>query len=800
MFLRPSSAHYTYRPAAYPVRDRRAYKDLPASLYNGIEPDFDFGLTHEFTDNDSGLRAPDHPTNLSAEARYRRALEEAYAAKEELRVQSEEARLRDEAIALQSEVARLRAERAREEARLNEIRLEEARLTQAMRQEARMIQAAKERERRAAEEAREEARRRELVARRRAALLQQERARHAVRQLFDAPAAPQVARAQSRPQPQPQARPITLADLLERSLAPPEAPKSRPQPAKPEPAVQAPVPTPISKAQSKAEASPEQVNMKEVYDFFYNLIGVHTPHNERQPSTSTTASASVSRSQDKGKAKAAPEPAPAQAPVHDFLEQRLEERLARETEQEMADTARAILNSLRDQHAAPSATSSKVHTNAPPSSERASDDTLKVTVENAPLSSSTSSADLKRVPELSGNAAQNIKTQFAAHRRSTSQPASPTTPLERIQSIRSSLISLRASFHFPATPDYNTTGDLSYSATNTPLRAYEHALNDLLEKLDGIESEGDEAVRGHRREVVKEVELALGEFDERVRAASPVRPSTPQPEVEVEVKQVEVKEEVEVENVEATEKAEVGKEAEAKEAEMIESKAPAGFAVSVAAPIDSLLVELATETGNAVNLAADVEPSSDVAPSVDIESVVDDAHASTDISIDVAATPIEDPVHAYHDESLLAQEQTESIQEEPVAVQGPAISVSTEPATAELPAVSDDVINAYVVETAPAEPLPSGAAVEANATPPALDVPPSVLDASVPSDETVPSPSSPQPGQSPSESFLTSLSHDHFSIPPTPQHKDVDADELEDSVLIENEDDRDSERSWSEVE
>ena len=47
---------------------------------------------------------------------------------------------------------------------------------------------------------------------------------------------------------------------------------------------------------------------------------------------------------------------------------------------------------------------------------------------------------------------------------------------------------------------------------------------------------------------------------------------------------------------------------------------------------------------------------------------------------------------------------------------------------------------------------------------------------------------------------MASLSHDHFEVPPAPRHGDVDADELEDSVLIEKDDDRDSEHSWSEVE
>ena len=43
------------------------------------------------------------------------------------------------------------------------------------------------------------------------------------------------------------------------------------------------------------------------------------------------------------------------------------------------------------------------------------------------------------------------------------------------------------------------------------------------------------------------------------------------------------------------------------------------------------------------------------------------------------------------------------------------------------------------------------------------------------------------------------LSHDHFKVLPAPRQEDVDAEELEDSVLIEKEDDRDSEHSRSEV-
>jgi hypothetical protein len=49
------------------------------------------------------------------------------------------------------------------------------------------------------------------------------------------------------------------------------------------------------------------------------------------------------------------------------------------------------------------------------------------------------------------------------------------------------------------------------------VRAYELALNGLLERLDAIESDGNEEVRDIRREVVREVERALEEVERKVK-------------------------------------------------------------------------------------------------------------------------------------------------------------------------------------------------------------------------------------------------------------------------------------------
>jgi hypothetical protein len=67
---------------------------------------------------------------------------------------------------------------------------------------------------------------------------------------------------------------------------------------------------------------------------------------------------STSKLYDKDKAEAAP--TPASTPIHDVMQQRLEARLARETEQEMVDVAHTIINNLRGASSTP-VSSSKVY-------------------------------------------------------------------------------------------------------------------------------------------------------------------------------------------------------------------------------------------------------------------------------------------------------------------------------------------------------------------------------------------------------------------------------------------------------
>ncbi|KAH9886715.1 hypothetical protein C8Q73DRAFT_715058 [Cubamyces lactineus] len=128
--------------------------------------------------------------------------------------------------------------------------------------------------------------------------------------------------------------------------------------------------------------------------------------------------------------------------------------------------------------------------------------------------------------------------------------------LAQIKDVEDALRKLESTFEFPehldfvdpvsedADADAEEPGALAYTTNNTPVHAYEHALNGLLTKLDAVESNGDLAVRGRRKEVVREVERALEAVERRVeesrererersrerrrsRSSSPVASATP---------------------------------------------------------------------------------------------------------------------------------------------------------------------------------------------------------------------------------------------------------------------------------
>ncbi|KAH9170711.1 hypothetical protein EDB89DRAFT_1976431 [Lactarius sanguifluus] len=164
--------------------------------------------------------------------------------------------------------------------------------------------------------------------------------------------------------------------------------------------------------------------------------------------------------------------------------------------------------------------------------ERGANDTSALSHETKPDNATESpegTGDLSRSDTLQGAAAEAAKASFRAHRAAVEQVASPASktaisPLEIIQDIRATLSKLSTEFSIPPSLDFSDdeADGLAYTPTNTPIRAYEHALEGLLAQLDAVESDGDEEVRVARRAVVKEVEVALEGVEKKVKRAREV--------------------------------------------------------------------------------------------------------------------------------------------------------------------------------------------------------------------------------------------------------------------------------------
>ena len=92
--------------------------------------------------------------------------------------------------------------------------------------------------------------------------------------------------------------------------------------------------------------------------------------------------------------------------------------------------------------------------------------------------------------------------------------------LAEITSVNRAFVSLKNTFVFPSgtlegIPDSDVPR-LAYNSTNASIHAYEHALAELLTKLDSIESYGFKGVREARKQLVVKIEKALEELEEQV--------------------------------------------------------------------------------------------------------------------------------------------------------------------------------------------------------------------------------------------------------------------------------------------
>ncbi|KAG8891666.1 hypothetical protein FRC01_014582, partial [Tulasnella sp. 417] len=114
--------------------------------------------------------------------------------------------------------------------------------------------------------------------------------------------------------------------------------------------------------------------------------------------------------------------------------------------------------------------------------------------------------------------------------RSTPPPA-PSTPnshaasFSSLNAIQSQFDALKAAFSFPANAEFDSSSStsdaprLTYASVNAPIHQYENELVKLLTKLDAVESDGAESIRGARKALVIAVEKELTSLDEQKKEA-----------------------------------------------------------------------------------------------------------------------------------------------------------------------------------------------------------------------------------------------------------------------------------------
>ncbi|KAI0270562.1 hypothetical protein BC834DRAFT_520505 [Gloeopeniophorella convolvens] len=222
-------------------------------------------------------------------------------------------------------------------------------------------------------------------------------------------------------------------------------------------------------------------------------VDASAKHLEPRPETSTQSQSAASHALDKGKGKAKAETA--QEPR--VFPNPFQELLKGAFDQEARDIERAIMLSLQERDAA--------------EAKKAS--TVKATRSSAGASSS-------KVKFESSSASSFSQTDGTVRAVHSSAGPEPVSPLTTVRAVRNRLSVLESAFKFPLHLDFERS-ELAVSPNNAPVRAYEQALNGLLEELDSIASDGDEEVRGVRREVVKEVERALETVERKVREQAP---------------------------------------------------------------------------------------------------------------------------------------------------------------------------------------------------------------------------------------------------------------------------------------
>lgn len=214
---------------------------------------------------------------------------------------------------------------------------------------------------------------------------------------------------------------------------------------------------------------------------------------------------------------AAPSPAPQQPQHVPSFKEELEARMRTETDPEVQEALVKLYSDIFDvfhtREAQPIAGPS---TSARPSSSAPGPRTKPTEPAPEPAKpTNTEGAGLHRTHALPPAVAQKLLAFYHARR-------ARKLSLTQIAAVEDALRNLQSTFEFPAQLDFvnplpsEEPGALAYTPNNTPVHTYEHALNGLLTQLDAVESNGDLAVRGRRKEVVREVERALEAVERRV--------------------------------------------------------------------------------------------------------------------------------------------------------------------------------------------------------------------------------------------------------------------------------------------
>jgi hypothetical protein len=170
--------------------------------------------------------------------------------------------------------------------------------------------------------------------------------------------------------------------------------------------------------------------------------------------------------------------------------------------------------------------------------------------------------------------------------------------LAEITSINRTFNSLKNTFTFPSgalerLPESDLPR-LAYNATNASIHAYEHALSELLTKLDGIESHGFKGVREARKQLVVKIGKELEALETKIseRLAEAASPATMTPVAIPEALQKEVEDTVMQEERPAT-------------SDAAAAAAPSGYDIE---PVETQVVDEPSTATAAVSQAMEVEP------------------------------------------------------------------------------------------------------------------------------------------------------------------------------------------------